>query len=439
MSQTISPSDASFVRGLRDASPYIRAHRGQTFVVFVDGEVVGATNFQALVQDLAVLAGIGAKLVLVHGTRPQLDARLAASGLTSVKVGDIRVTPPEVLQHAKAVAAAVRFEIEAAFAQIARTRVAGNSSLRVVGGNFVLARPVGIIEGIDLQFAGELRRLDAPSIQAQLEIAEVVLVSPIGHSATGETFNLNAASLATAIATEIRASKLILMSSAPQIVAPDDALIRELTPREAREYQRGLAQPNPLLANAVRACAAGVARVHLLAANDGALLLELFTRDGAGTLVSNAPFDQIRAATIEDVGGILDLIAPLESEGVLVKRSREKLENEIDHFIVAVRDEVTVACGALYSFTAEGTGEIAGIAVDPNYRRRGFGNSLLAALEVRAHEQGLKSVFVLTTQATHWFQEHGYVRTSLDALPNGRLALYNFQRNSQVLFKTFTG
>ncbi len=413
----------------------MRAHRGQTFVIYLAGEVIAAAGFGALIQDLTLLSGIGVKLVVVHGTQPQIFSRLQAAGITAEFNGHLRVTDALALAHAKEAAAAVRCGIEAQFAQAARVRVTDDSPLRMVSGNYVMARPAGIIEGIDLQFTGEIRRLDTQAITAQMQVAEVLLISPLGHSPTGETFSLNALDLATEVALELKANKLLLLTLDQQIVDLRGALLRQLTLSEAQALQREIGDSNQLLRNAVRACQAGVGRVHLLTARDGALLLELFTRDGIGTLVSNAPFDQIRAATIEDVGGILDLIEPLEAEGVLVKRSREKLETEIDYFTVVVRDGAAVASGALYPFFANNCGEIAGVAVAPRYRRHGFGRTLLAALEARARALGLQSVFVLTTQAIHWFQEQGYVKSALDELPGERRALYNFQRNSQVLYK----
>ncbi len=412
----------------------MRAHRGQTFVIYLAGEVVAAAAFTHLIQDLTLLSGIGVKLVVVHGTQPQISSRLQAAGIEATFKGHLRVTDMLALAHAKDAAAAVRCSIEAQFAQAARVRAAENSPLRMVSGNYVMARPAGIIDGVDLQFTGEIRRIDTQAIAAQLQVVDVVLISPLGHSPTGETFSLNAMDLATEVAIELKASKLLLLSLGQQIVDERGALLRQLTPGDASALQHQKSGGSQLLGNAVRACQA-VGRVHLLTASDGALLLELFTRDGIGTLVSNAPFDQIRAASIEDVGGILDLIEPLEAAGVLVKRSREKLETEIDYFTVVVRDGATVASGALYPFFAEQCGEIAGLAVAPRYRRHGFGRSLLAALEARARTLGLQSVFVLTTQAIHWFQEQGYGKISLDRLPGERRALYNFQRNSQVLYK----
>jgi len=402
-------------------------------VIHLAGELVDDPGFPHLIQDLSLLAGIGVRLVLVHGTRPQLAARLAAVGMASRLHGDLRVTDAATLAHARDAAAQVRFAIEAQFAHATRIRPPGADLLRITSGNFVMARPAGIIDGVDLQFTGEVRRIDAAALEAQLDAADVVLVSPLGYSPTGEMFSLRALDLACEIAHSLKAAKFILLTERDALVTADGSLIPQLTLREAKERLGGQSSVEPLLKVAIRACQTGVDRVHLLAARDGALLLELFSRDGVGTLISDTPFDQLRQAGIEDVGGILDLIEPLEAEGVLVKRSREKLETEIDHFMLAVRDGATLACAALYPYPEAGMGEIAGVAVDPAYRRNGFGRLLMEALEGRAREMGLDSVFVLTTQAHHWFMERGYLPGDLEALPGERRALYNYQRNSQVL------
>ncbi len=428
---------ALFVHWMREASPYLRAHRGRTFVVYFGGEAVAAAGFAALVQDLALLCGIGVKLVVIHGTRPQIEARLAAARVDTEMVGHLRVTDARALEYVKDATAAVRYAIEAQFAHATRNRPLGGAPLRVAGGGFVTARPAGIINGTDLQFTGEIRKIDAAGMARQLESADAVLVSPLGYSPTGEIFSLNALDLATTIACEIKADKLVVLAEGGAPVAAEGRPLRQLTPREARELARGDGAQAHMFASALRACQFGVGRVHLVGAErDGGLLLELFTRDGVGTLISNTPFDQLRRASIDDVGGILALIEPLEAAGVLVKRSREKLEVEIDHFWVVVRDGVSVGCAALYPFPDAAMGEIACVAVEPDYRRAGFGHALLAELEQRAAEMGLARTFVLTTQTSHWFLEHGYQRVTLEQLPMERQALYNFQRNSQVLVKT---
>ena len=436
MTKTRAPVQDSFVRFMREASPYLRAHRGQVFVVYLGGEVVASSGFGALVQDLALLSGIGARLILVHGARPQIEARLARARLSTRLVGDLRVTDADCLVQVRQAVAETRHVVEAQLAHAVAARPAGAAGLRVTTGNFVVARPVGVIEGVDLEFTGEVRKVDVEGVAAQLEQSDVVLFSPLAHSTTGELFSLNALNLALELATAIAASKLLLFCDGPTLQDEAGHSVAQITAPALRKAVDGGLAPGPIPLAALRACEAGVRRVHVVSSeHDGALLKELFTREGAGTLVSSAPFDELRQASIEDVGGILSLIEPLEASGVLVKRSREKLEREIERFQVMVREDTTVACGAVYDYPTERTAELACIAVHADYRRSGFGALLLAELEARARALGMDSVFVLTTQTTHWFQEHGYERSGIDDLPVARQALYNYQRRSVVLTK----
>lgn len=432
-----TPTDLQgFVGFMREASPYLRAHRDQTFVVYLGGEAIDGPGFPLVIQDLALLCGIGVKLVLVHGARPQVEARLQAAGIATHLVRDLRVTDHAALIEVRQAVATVRFAVEAQFAHETRPTRAGAAGLRLSGGNFVTARPVGVIDGVDLEFTGEVRKLDVAALRGQLDHADIVLLSPLAHSPTGELFSLNALDLATATAMALNARKLVIYTPQAAVLGSDGRVLRELTPHELRSPGARQGPPAPVMANAVKASEGGVERVHLVSSNeDGALLLELFTRDGVGTLVSSVPFDQLRPANIEDVGGILALIEPLEAGGVLVKRSREKLEREIGQFVVIVRDGLTVACGAAYPYAEDQMAELACIAVHPDYRRGGFGALLLEALERQAEAAGMDKVFVLTTQATHWFQERGFERCAIEDLPMGRLALYNYQRNSVVLRK----
>lgn len=425
----------SAVRAMREASPYIRAHRGETFVVYVAGEALNEPGLAGLVQDLILLRGLGVKLVVVHGARAQIDAKVESLDIAQAFVGDLRVTDGDTLSCVKDVVAAVRIELEARLSQSAMHIPGRGSALTVAGGNFVIARPAGVFDGVDLHFTGQVRRIDRTAIARRLEDGDLVLISPLGYSPTGEVFNLNSLDLAGDIACELKASKLILMMDSPGIVDVQGSIARQLTLRDAREFCASGPIAARFLECAIRACNFGVGRVHIVDRGlDGVLIDELYTRDGIGTLVSNTPFDEIRLATIEDVGGILSLIGPLERDGSLVKRSREKLEIEIEHFSVLVREGVVIACGALYPL-ANGFGEIACIAVHRDYRRDGFGNLVLGSLERRASEEGIQQLFVLTTQAMHWFLENGYARTDISGLPIERQAMYNFQRNSIVLSK----
>ena len=384
MTEQLLPNRSGTVATMREASPYIRAHRGKTFVVYVGGEALSGLGFAGLVQDLILLRGLGVKLIVVHGARPQIEAKVANSGIEQEFVGDLRVTDSKTLACAKDAIAAVRIELEARLSQSAVDIPRRGLALAVSGGNFITARPIGVVTGVDLHFTGEVRRIDRDAIERRLDGGELVLISPLGFSSTGEVFNLNSLDLASAVACEIKASKLILMMDSPGIIDSEGTVARQLTVSEAREFCAFGPVPNRFLTCAIDACEFGVERVHLVDRGlDGVLIDELYTRDGVGTLVSDTPFDQIRLATIEDVGGILALIGPLERDGSLVKRSREKLEIEIECFSILVREGVVIACGALYT-SVSGLGEIACVAVHPDYRRDGFGNLVLGALELRA-------------------------------------------------------
>jgi amino-acid N-acetyltransferase len=440
----VSDRDQAFVAWFRGASPYINAHRGRTFVVQFAGEAVADPRFPALVHDLALLGSLGVRLVLVHGIRPQIESRLAARGLPARFHRGLRVTDDDALTVAKEAAGAVRVEIEALLSMgLANSPMAG-ARIRVTSGNFVTARPVGVRDGVDHGHTGEVRRLDRAGVERELEAGAVVLVSPIGYSPTGEAFNLSNEEVATAVAVELRAAKLLLLSEAPIARTADGSPARELTVEEARAELAALAAGGEdrlservrHLEAAVHACRNGVERVHLLDRHiDGGLLLELFTRDGVGTLVSADPYEHLRPATIDDVGGILELIQPLEAEGVLVRRPREKLEQEIDRFLVVERDGAVIACAALYPMPEAGFAELACLAVHPVYRGQRLGERLLRRAEQEARAAGARTLFVLTTRAIQWFQERGFAPASPDDLPVDRRATYNLQRNSRVLLK----
>lgn len=437
----MKPGEQSdFVRWLRHSSPYINAHRGRTFVVAFGGDAVADGALRNLVHDLALLSSLGVRLVLVPGARPQIEQRLQERGAQIRYVNGLRVTDPAALSCVKEAIGNVRVELEALLSMgLANSPMAG-FRIRVASGNFVTARPVGVREGVDYEHTGEVRRIDGEAIRERLASGAVVLVSPLGYSPTGEVFNLYAEDVAFAVARELRADKLLFLLDGEPLLNADGELVRELTVSEAQQYLR---EPGRLsedmariLAGAIEVCRSGVPRVHLLELRlDGVLLLELFTRDGVGTLLTAEAFETTRQATVDDVAGVLELIRPLEEDGSLVRRSRELLENEIEHFLVSERDGTIVACAALYPHPESGLGEVACVAVHPDYRRQGRADMLLARLEKQARALGLRGVFVLTTRTAHWFQERGFTAASLDALPMARRALYNFKRNSKVFLK----
>ncbi len=429
-----------FVHWFRNSAPYINAFRGRTFVIAFGGEVVAEKQFAGLVHDIALLNSLGVRLILAHGARPQIEQRLRARGVEMQYVNGLRVTDDAALACVKEAAGTVRVEIEALLSMgLANSPMAG-AAIKVASGNFVTAQPLGVREGVDYLHTGEVRRVAVDAIGRQLEEGAIVLLSPLGYSPTGEIFNLSAEDVATAAAVQLKADKLIYLVDGPGLLNEDGELVREIGLKEAEhlfnghgDIPEGIAKS---LFSAQFACASGVRRAHLIDRHqDGSLLLELFTRDGVGTLVTGELFEDTRQATIDDVGGILELIAPLESEGVLVRRSRELLEMEIEHFVVVERDGMIIGCAGLYPFPEERVGELACLAVHRDYRKEGRGDQLFEYIERKARQLGIRRLFVLTTRTAHWFQERGFRDASLKDLPVARQAMYNYQRRSKVFIK----
>ena len=429
----------SYVDFFRQTSPYIHKHRGKTFVIAVDGDTVAHANFHRTIHDIALLQSLGIRIVLVHGGRPQIDQCIAQAGAQSQFHNQLRITDSNAMQSVKQALGSTRWKIEAELSTGLPNSPMHGAQIKAIGGNFITAKPIGILDGVDYQHTGEVRGIDTESIQQQLELGGLVLLSPIGFSPTGEAFNLSYQEVAAKTAIAINAEKLILVTDVKGILQ-DKNLIRSLSVPEAKSLQETSTDSaqNKLLGTACFACSEGVNRVHLVScAEDGALLTELFTRDGSGTLVMQDHSEVIRPATIDDVGGILDLITPLEEQQILVKRSRELLETEISQFTLVVHPEGNLlGCAALYPVADSNEGEIACMATDPEFLGQGIATRLLQSLEADAAQLGIKKLFVLTTQTAHWFLEKGFVETELNDLPEQKQSLYNYQRNSRIFSKS---
>lgn len=428
------------IHWFRNAAPYINAHRGRTCVLLFGGEIVADSRFADLVYDCALLQSLGVKLVLVHGARPQIDAALQQRGIQTPFARDLRITDSAALPVVQEAVGRLRIDIEARLSMgLVNTPMSG-SQIRVTSGNFVVAKPVGIHDGIDFCHTGDIRKIDHVAVRALLDAGHIVLLSPLGYSPTGEVFNLRAEDVATAAAAALKADKLIVMVAGEGLTGNDKKPVKQLSLQQAEALLKGHEQlTEPLrrnLQSAITACRQGVNRVHLIGYDlDGGLLQELYTRDGAGALITGGKYEDLRNAQIEDVGGILELIKPLEENGVLVRRSREQLELEIDRFMLIERDGMIIGCSALYPYPEEKMGELACIAVHPDYGDNGRGSELLEAMQQRARQLGLKRLFALTTQTTHWFRERGFVEGDIETLPVKKRQLYNYQRNSKALFK----
>ncbi|VAX11177.1 N-acetylglutamate synthase [hydrothermal vent metagenome] len=434
------PDSKTFVRWFRDSAPYINAFRGRTFVIAFGGELLADAQFSTLVHDLALLNSLGVKLVLVHGCRPQIEVRLKKRKARLHYVNELRVTDDEALICVKEAAGCVRQEIEALLSMGLTNSPMAGACIRVVSGNFISAQPLGVRDGVDYLHTGEVRRVDTAALQGLLDSNAIALISPTGYSPSGEIFNLSAEDVATTVAAQLKANKLIYLIDGKGVTDNRNRLIRELTLGDAEQRLQAKNKFSLTLKRcikaAISACDQGVTRAHLIDRNiDGALLLELFTRDGCGTLLMADPFEDTRQACLDDIGGILELIKPLEDDDILVRRSREKLEMEINHFTVVERDGAIIACAATYPYIKEKISELACLAVHPDYRAQGRGDSLLTYVEKQSQQLGITLLFVLSTRSSHWFREHGFKSASLDKLPVKRQALYNYQRKAKVCIK----
>ena len=449
----------TFVPWFRSVAPHIHAHRGKTFVVGLSGELIAAGKLESFVQDLALMQAMGIKIVLAHGFRPQLEEQLRAKGQESEFSHGMRITDSVALDCAQEAAGQLRYEIEAAFSLgLPNTPMAG-ASVSVISGNFVTARPVGIVDGVDFMHTGLVRKIDAMPVRRAIDTGAMVMLSPFGFSHTGEAFNLSMEDVATSAAIALQADKLIFVTEVRGILqsvvqSPDKAVELDATQNNDDEIDQELALadakrlvatlPNPMqptdtafyLQHAVKASEGGVERVHIIPFKvDGALLMEVFTHDGVGTMIVDEKLESLREATPDDVGGILQLIEPFEKDGTLVKRDRTEIERDVAQYTVIEHDGVIFGCAALHAYPESGTAEMAALTVSPNVQGQGDGERILKRIEQRARAMGASSLFVLTTRTMHWFIKRGFAPVDPTWLPEARKRHYKWDRRSQVLVK----
>jgi amino-acid N-acetyltransferase len=435
---SFADNPALFVQWLRDVAPYVHTFRDKTFVIAFDGELVEQGHLEDLAYDVSLLRAMGMRIVLVHGARPQIEKQLSLRGKSSEFLNGIRITSSSALNSVKEASGALRLSIEAAFSQgLPNTPMAG-SDINVISGNFVTAKPIGVLNGVDFQHTGEVRKVAHDDIIKQLAMGNVVLLSPLGFSPTGEAFNLTNTEVAAAVASALKADKLIMMSD--QAVLDENGLwVSEYNAVQARAAAESLALDHPLrpwLQAGYTAVENGVARAHIIPSDlDGSLLLELFRHEGVGTMITTKLLETIRPATPDDLGGILQLITPLEQNGTLVPRGREKLEAELPLFSVIEHDNYILGCAALYPFEPEKMAEMACFSIDATAQGTGLGSRILKHMEQRAKAEGFKHLFVLTTRAAHWFLKNGFVAGTIDDLPSNKQSMYNWQRKSQIFIK----
>lgn len=434
---------SDFVSWFRDSSPYINVHQGHTFVLYLDGQIMMDGKYTAIINDIALLSNLGIHLVVVTAAEPEIEARLTDLAVECRHHNGHLIADAEVLAVIRSVVGEQRVRLEGLLSMGLPNTPMHNTNIQVVSGNYVVGRPLGIIEGEDYCYTGTVRSIRHEMIRQHMRSGSLVHLGCLGYSITGEVFNLAAEEIAGSVATALGADKLIVLTADPVLVR-DGEVISELSPDEFASHT----MQEPALAGAparrvqaiLKAARFGVPRCHLLDYRiDGVLLQELFSHQGCGSQIALRRSDQVRVATLQDIGGILELIAPLEYDKVLVRRSRQQLEQEINQFVVTELDGLITGCAALYSTdtgTLTGTmGELACLAIHSSQHRRGIGEALLSAIERTARKQKIDQLFVLTTQTEHWFVEQGFEVGQLSDLPRERQKFYNFQRGSKVLIK----
>ncbi|HSC67401.1 MAG TPA: amino-acid N-acetyltransferase [Cellvibrio sp.] len=429
-----------YVKWFRHSTPYINRHSDKTFVVMLPGEAITHANFHNIVHDIALLCSLDVRLVLVHGARPQIDERLQVADSFSRFHKNQRITDSDSLSLVIQAIGETRTIIEAALSTSLPNSPMHDADMQVISGNFVVAMPHGVIDGVDFQHTGKVRKVHTKSLNAALDSGAVVLLSPLAYSPTGEIFNLSFSDVATHVATAIKADKFLAFIEGNGVTDDDGNLIRQLSLQECKTYLNEHGEKigfdlQQAISASYLSCLQGVPRAQLVSfSTDGALLTELFTRDGLGTMIYSGQYEQLRTASIDDVAGILELIRPLEEQGILVRRSREVLETEINKFHVMDKDGTIVACAALYPYGD--MAELSCVATHPDYRNGGRAATLLQQMEAQARKQKINQLFLLTTQTAHWFIEQGFVQGKLEDLPIAKQELYNYQRNSKIFIKS---
>jgi len=432
----------AFVECFRGAAPYIHAHTRKTFVLQLGGDVVASAGFSHLIHDLALLNSLAVKLVIVFGARPQIDKLLKERNVTPEYCGALRVTDEASISSVTQAVGDVKIKIEALLSMGLPNSPMADSAIKVASGNYVTGRPYGVLNGVDLNLTGRVRSIEKDTINTRLEAGEIVLITPLGYSTTGEVFNLSSIEVATQVAIDLAADKLIMFSNSQMLRDDNGETIRQLTCHEAKtmigaDHTKNIDEtPVTALAQGIKACESGVKRIHYVDQNiDGGLLQELFTLDGVGTLLTSTPYDTIRQATVNDITGIYELIEPLEQQGILVERSVDKIEIDIGDYVVLVRDGTVIACAALHAYPKEKVMELACVAVHPDYQNQSMGEMLYNFIEALALNNGAETLLALTTQTEHWFIERGFVETDISSLPLEKQEIYNYQRNSKALVK----
>ncbi len=428
------------IKTIREVFTYINRFRGKVFIIKIDSEVIDNIYFPVLLKDLATLHSAGIRVIVIPGARKRIDEILKQYGIESNYHNGIRITEEEAIPFVKMAAFDVSNRI-----------MTGLSAHRInaLVGNWVRARSMGVIDGVDYKYSGNIDKILITPLNKVLEEDFIPIIPSIGWNPAGTPYNISSNELAIQAAVASRAEKIFFITSeellniseyrVPAGVVPSpEGRISRMDGDTARKFL-ALNSGNKsgaldIVNQALSGIENGIKRVHIIKGNgDGGILSEIFSNLGIGTMLYRNEFDRIRGMSTSDIPEVLRIMRPFEASGALIPRTKEDLQHSAGDFVVYEIDKVIHGCAALHD-CGGGTGEIAAVAVDPEYEKLGIGKKLITYLIKKAEKTGMKSLFLLTTRSVDWFESLGFRSGKIDDLPENKRENYNFNRNSRVMF-----
>jgi amino-acid N-acetyltransferase len=417
---------------LRSILQYIPRFREKIFVISVDGAIVTSENFPNILLDVAVLRSLSIRVVLVHGAAAQIEILAKEMNVQPSNLDGSGVTDEPTLKLALTAANRLTHEILEGLSA---------NDLRAATCNALIAHPLGILHGQDHLFTGKVERVDVEMLQGLLTAGIIPVVPPLGFDGDGKTYRVNSDAVALELAKSLNAAKLIYITTLDGLIYQGNLIQQILVAELDALLAQNKANFAPEILSKAQcasvACASGVSRVHVINGRvDEALLTEVFSNEGIGTLVYANEYQQIRRAMKKDVRAILTLTKSSVVAEELVKRTRANIEKTLGDYYIFETDKNPVACVALHQLD-QTKGELACLYVSPLHENQGIGQKLVAFVESKARELGLSELVTLSTQAFTYFQSKGgFSEGSPDDLPSARREKYEQSgRNSKVLIK----
>ena len=424
---------------IREVFTYINRFRDKAFVIKIDSEVIENLYFPVLLKDLATLHNAGIKVIIVPGARKRIDEILEKYGIETEYSGGIRITEEGTIPFVKMAAFDVSNKI-----------MTGLSAYRLnaLVGNWVRARSMGVINGVDFKYTGNIDKILTTPLNKVLNENFVPIIPSIGWNPAGTPYNLSANELTIQVASAMNAEKIFFITSEDMlnisdyripsgVVPSSDGRISRMDGDAAQKFlalnSGGNSRSLEIIKQAISGIRNGIKRVHIINGNgNSGILSEIFSNLGIGTMIYRNEFDRIRKMVSGDIPEVLRIMRPFERSGALIPRTKADLQHSVGDYVVYEIDNVVHGCAALHQYEGN-VGEIAAVAVDPEYERMGIGKKLITYLIMKAQESGMKSLFLLTTRSVDWFELLGFKSGRIEDLPGQKKENYNVNRNSRVM------